>query len=488
MVDGGAGGTPVSSTFLDRPGRPIIGQMTTVLSRTRRGARPPAGDRSAAVTLLASAIGFFVITLDAVIVNVALPSMADELGGGVAGLQWVVDGYTLMFAGMLLSAGVLSDRLGAKRAFGGGMALFVLASAACGWAPDLASLVVARFVQGGAAAVMMPSSMALLSEAYPDPRLKARAVGMWAMGAAVASSSGPLLGGLLTLASWRLIFAINVPIGLLTFGLVSRIERSPVRAARFDPHGLVLALAAMGSLTFGAIEAGTVGLTDGRVLTALAVALVAGAGFVFSQRRAAAPMVPPELARNREVIVASIVGFAFIVGYYGLPFVMSLFLQQQRGLSSFQTGLVFLPMMVVGAVLVPFSAGAAERLGPRRLVTGGLVLMTTGLSATALAPVSSPIWVWSALMAVVGLAGPAIMPPTTALLLGRVPAGQAGTAGGIFNTSRQLGGALAVAVFGALLANTAFHDGMRVSLLLAAAVAAAAAVAGRSVARRSNRS
>jgi MFS family permease len=139
-----------------------------------------------------------------------LPSIRRELGGGIAGLQWVVDGYTLMFAALLLSAGALSDRIGARRSFGAGVVLFVAASVACGLAPTIGALVAARFVQGAAAAVMMPSSIALIGQAYPHPVMRARAVAMWAMGGAVASSSGPVLGGFLTLMSWRLIFFVNV--------------------------------------------------------------------------------------------------------------------------------------------------------------------------------------------------------------------------------------------------------------------------------------
>ena len=154
------------------------------------------------LALAAALLGFFVITLDAVVVNVALPAIRNELGGGMTGLQWVLDGYTLMFAALLLSAGSLSDRLGARRAFGAGLALFVAASVACGLAPSLGALVVARFVQGAAAAVMMPSSMALIGQAYPDPTRRARAVAIWAMGGAIASSSGPVLGGFLTLINW----------------------------------------------------------------------------------------------------------------------------------------------------------------------------------------------------------------------------------------------------------------------------------------------
>jgi DHA2 family methylenomycin A resistance protein-like MFS transporter len=174
------------------------------------------------------------------------------------------------------------------------------------------------------------------------------------------------------------------------------------------------------------------------------------------------------------------VGFAFIVGYYGLPFVMSLYLQQLRGLSPLATGLAFLPMMLIGAALTPFSARLAERLGARVLITGGLVLMTAGLAVIAVIAPSMPIWALAGLMVLVGLAGPMVSPPVTAVLLNSVPGHQAGVASGVFNTSRQVGGALAVAVFGALLAQPAtFTQGLRTSLLLAAGVALAAATACR---------
>ncbi len=253
---------------------------TARLARDPRGSSDAAQARRARITLAAATIGFFMITLDAVIVNVALPSMREDLGGGVAGLQWVVDGYTLMFAGLLLSSGVITDRLGAKRAFGAGMVLFAAASTACAIAPSLSLLIAARFVQGAAAAVMMPSSMALISQAYPNRSVRARAVGVWAMGGAIASSCGPLVGGLLTLSTWRLIFAINVPVGVATLWLVARIGRSPVRDTPFDWTGLVLVVTAMGSLTFGVIEAGAVGLTDGRVIASFAISIAATSAFV----------------------------------------------------------------------------------------------------------------------------------------------------------------------------------------------------------------
>jgi len=190
-------------------------------------------------------------------------------------------------------------------------------------------------------------------------------------------------------------------------------------------------------------------------------------------------MVPLDLFRSRTVTVSVVVGFAFVVGYYGLPFVMSLYLQQVRGLSSLGAGAVFLPMMLIGLVLTPFSARLAERVGARVLVVAGLVLMTVGLAVLAFVPATTPVWALAVLMVLIGLAGPLVMPPLTGVLLNGVPGHRAGVASGVFNTSRQVGGALAVAVFGALLASPGgFLAGVRTSLLIAAAVAVAAAASG----------
>jgi len=435
-----------------------------------------AGVRAPGWSLAAALLGFFVVTLDAVILNVALPDIRRELAVGMSGLQWVVDGYTLMFAALLLSAGSLTDRIGARRAFGTGMVVFVLASAACGLAPSLGLLVTARLVQGGAAAAMMPSSMALLSHAYPDPARRARAVALWSMGGVAASTSGPVLGGLLTLVSWRLIFFVNMPAGVAALVLLAGTARSPHHSVPFDWAGQIAAVVVMGGLTYGAIETGAAGIAAPRVLAAFAIAAVALAAFGALQARGRHPMVPLELFRSRMVCLAVVAGFAFMVGYYGLPFVMSLYLQQLRGLSALGTGIAFVPMMVIGGVLTPFTARLAERFGARVLVATGLICMTAGLVVISLMPGRTPVAVMSVLMMLVGLAGPLVMPPVMALLLHAVPARQAGVASGVFNTSRQIGGALAIAVFGALLASRAtFLHGLRVSLLIAAAIALATA-------------
>ncbi|HWV25558.1 MAG TPA: MFS transporter [Thermomicrobiales bacterium] len=445
--------------------------------------RPPRKSRQATqanptITLIAALLGFFAITLDAVVVNVALPSIRNDIGGGMTGLQWVVDGYTLMFAALLLSAGSLSDRLGAKRAFGAGVMMFVVASLACGLAPSQPTLVAARLLQGAAAAVIMPSSMALIGEAYPDPVRRARAIALWAMGGAVASTSGTVLGGVLAMISWRWIFLINIPIGAMTLILLTRTAPSPRRPAPFDWIGQITGILAMSGLVYGAIEAGAAGFEAPDVRTAFAVAILGLSAFLAAQKRGSHPMMPLDLFRNRNVVISMAVGFAFMVGYFGLPFVMSLYLQQMRDLTSLQTGLTFLPMMLIGLILTPFSARIVERLGARTPITTGLVSMVAGLVILAFAPASAPVWVLSALMLFVGLTGPLVAPPITAVLLNSVPSDRTGTASGIYNTSRQIGGALAIAVFGALLANEAtFMQGTRTSLLIAAAVALGTAAA-----------
>jgi DHA2 family methylenomycin A resistance protein-like MFS transporter len=436
----------------------------------------PTPQGSARATLVAALLGFFVITLDAVIVNVALPSMDRELHAGVSGLQWIVDGYTLTFAALLLYSGALSDRIGARRAFAGGVIAFVVASIACGLAPTLALLVTARFVQGAAAAVMMPSSMSLIGQAYPDPMQRGRAVAMWAMGGSVAATSGPLVGGLLTMIDWRWIFLVNLPVGLLAIAFLARSAASPRRQAQFDWIGQIAGVLAIGALTYGAIEAGARGAQTSTLVSAFVIALAALATFVISQLRGAHPMVPPALFGNVNAVIAFAVGFTFMVGYFGLPFVMSLFLQQQRGLSALQTGASFLPMMLTGLVLTPFSARLAERFGGRTLIVTGLASMGAGLATIAALPTTTSTALLSIAMVLVGLAGPLVAPPMTAILLNSVPPKLSGTASGVYNTSRQLGGALAVAVFGALLSrSSSFESGFRASLSLAALLCCATA-------------
>ncbi|MEU6251341.1 MFS transporter [Streptomyces sp. NPDC047043] len=378
----------------------------------------------------------------------------------------------------MLSAGSLSDRIGARRAFGFGLAVFIAASAACGLAPNLPVLVAARLIQGAGAAAMMPAGLALIREAYGDPVKRGRAVALWAVGGAIASAAGPVAGGAASLISWRMIFFINLPVGAAAFVLMAFTACSRTRPVPFDIPGQISAVIAMGALTFTAIEAGSAGFGAPRVWCAALLTVAAATAFVRIQARGRHPMVPLELLRRRTVVISCATGFAFMVGFYGLVFVFSIYLQQQRGLSALATGAAFVPMTVLSGFINPLSARAAERFGARVPIAFGLFLMTAGLIALAAVPAATPTWALALLMLPVGMGGPLAMPPTTALLVNSVPAGQTGTASGVFNTSRQIGGALAVAVFGALIADQVHVlTGVRTSLLLAAAVVAAAALA-----------
>ncbi|MFG3281566.1 MFS transporter [Streptomyces sp. NPDC048111] len=445
----------------------------------------PAKDGSPLV-LGAALLGFFLISLDALIVTVALPDIGRSLGGGMAGLQWVVDGYTLVFAALMLSAGAVSDRIGARQAYGAGLVLFALASAACGLAPGLGVLVAARLVQGGAAAVMMPASLALVRQGFPDRARRAQAIAVWTVGGAVAVAAGPVVGGALTASvGWRWIFFVNLPAGLLALALLTRVPDSPRLPARLDTAGQITAVTAMGALTYGVIEGGEKGFGHSLVVVSLLAAVVAAGLFLATQARGAQPMLPLPLFRSHVVAVSLVVGFMLNAAYYGGVFVFSLYLQQQRGQSALHAGMLFLPMTALVAVVNLASAKLAARFGPRvPIVTGQLVGAAGALSLLTIGP-HTPVGAVAALMVPVGLGGALAVPALTALLLDAVPADRAGTASAVLNTARQVGGAIAVAVFGALLAGAdTFLSGMRWGMLIAAAglllaAGAAATLPGR---------
>ena len=351
--------------------------------------------------------------------------------------------------------------------------VFVAASAGCGMAPDLGVLVAARLVQGAGAAVIVPSSLALIRTTFPEAGTRAKAVSVWALGGSVGSAAGPVAGGVLSQVDWRLIFFVNLPVGLLALFLLLRTDRSPrsKRVASFDWTGQVSAVVAMGALTFAAIEAGADGFTARQVIVSFALAVAAAVVFIVSQARGRHPMVGLTLLRERTMVVSAAIGFALNVGFYGMVFLLSLSLQEARGLSAPATGLAFVPMTLLTAFVSPTAAWFAARFGPRMPVITGQVAMTTGLVLLALVPASAPVWLLIAAMVPVGAGGSLAVPALTSLLLDHVAAERAGTAGGVLNTSRQVGGALAVAVFGALIADRHhLATGLETGLLIAASV------------------
>ncbi|WP_432094533.1 MFS transporter [Streptomyces sp. bgisy100] len=438
------------------------------------GAEAGAGTRdererpgSAVAALAAAVLGFFVITVDVSGVNIALPAVREDLGGSLSGLQWVADSYTLMFAALMLSAGALSDAVGARRAYAWGLGAFVLASLACGAAPTLGVLTAARVVQGSAAAVMVPSSLALIRQAFPEPGARARGIALWTVGGAVAIAAGPVLGGLVTTEwSWRAVFCLNAPAGLAGLLFLLRAARSPRQSAVFDVPGQLIAVSALASLTFAVIEGGHAGLT-GTVLVAAGVAVVSGAGFVAVEARRRTPMLPLELFRRRGVTVPVIAGFALNAAFYGGVFVLSLFFQDQRGQSTLSAGLMFVPMAVITASFNYASPRAVSRFGPRTVIVAGLLTAALGCGVLLGVDTGTAAWLTALLMIPLGVGGSIAMPALTSLVLDSVAAERAGTAAALLNTSRQTGGAISIAVFGALLPGD-FVAGMRASFLFAA--------------------
>lgn len=434
-----------------------------------RAVEAPNGPHAAVVVTIAS-MGFFLITLDISIVNVALAQIRVELGGGTVGQQWIIDGYTLLFAALLLFAGNLSDRIGAKRALTVGIAVFAVTSAACALAPTTAWLIAARCAQGAGAAIMLPASMALVREAFPDPARRARALGVWAVGGAVAALVGQPLGGLLTTFDWRWVFTINLPVcaGMLIFATL--VASSPTRPTPFDWPGQILAVVGLSALVYGLIDGGHAGFGAVSVVASLTVAAVALVGFVGVQARVRHPMMPLDLFGARGFRLALPVGFAFMVGNYGSVFVISLFLQQQLGLAPLRAGLVFLPSALFAIAANLASGPVTNSYGARLPVVAGLSAMAAGLIALLIiAPLGNPILVAVSLIPV-GAGGALAMPSVTGVVLEGVPAHQAGTASAVFNTFRQIGGAVAIAVFGALIADPDHvAAGLRLSLGIAAA-------------------
>jgi MFS transporter, DHA2 family, methylenomycin A resistance protein len=423
-------------------------------------------------------LGFAVVALDAQITNVALPSIHRSLGGGLAGLQWIVTGYTLMFSALLLFGGSMADRVGSKTAYRIGMVLFVAASAACGLAPSLRFLVVARLVQGTGAALVTPTSLSLIREAFEDSRERAQAIALWAMGGSVAAAAGPVLGGLLTQVGWRLIFFVNLPVGLAAIGLLARAAQSPRRAVRFDWTGQVSAVLALGALTYALIEGGRAGFGASRIIAAFLISAVSFTVFLVAERRGRHPMVPLALFRSRTVAITLSVAFITMAGFYGTVFLQSLYFQEQRGYSALATGLLFLPMTGLVALTNPLVSKFAQRYGRILPIIAGQLGMATGLLLLALLPLRAPVLAVALVMILVGVGGSFTVPPIASLVLDSVAAPGAGIASGVLNTFRQLGGSFGVAIFGAVVAvQASLLHGLRISYLATALLLAGTAAA-----------
>ncbi|OKJ74710.1 multidrug MFS transporter [Streptomyces sp. TSRI0107] len=422
--------------------------------------------------LLAVCAGYFMVILDVTVINVAVPVIGRELSASLTGIQWITDGYTLVFAGFLLTGGALGDRLGNRRVFCAGVAVFTVSSAACALAPSAALLVAARLVEGFGAALIVPGSLALIQQAYPARAERSRAFGVWGSMAGIAASSGPLLGGVLvSTVGWRWVFIINLPVGaaclVLTLRHVARSPRLTARSLDWPAQCAVVATVAL--LTSALNEAGRRGWTDPAVLAGVGLAVLAAAAFVMRERMARSPVLPLSLLRSRAMSGGAVIGLLFNFGFYGMVFAASLDFQHQRGFSALSTGLALFPAVAMTMFASVLSGRLSRRTGDRPLVISGMLLASLGLAVWAAGGSALAYPLLVAPMMAAGFGTSFALTGSTATVMGAAPPGHSGTASAFFNTTRQIGSATGVALGGSLLASATDYDtGLRTSMAVGA--------------------
>jgi DHA2 family methylenomycin A resistance protein-like MFS transporter len=455
-------------------------EVLAIRSLSSRASRRP---KSQGLALAAISAGFLMITLDATIVNVALGAIGSDLGGAPSVAQWVVDGYTVAFASLLLLAGSMADRIGVRRGFVVGLAVFVVASAACALANSVSSLIAARVAQGVGAAWLMACSLALIAHTFVEPEARRRALAIWGAVSGIGLASGPVVGGILVASiGWRAIFFANVPIGLVAGWLLLRhATETPRRRRSFDLPGQVLAMFSLAALTAGFINAGAHGWASWLTCTLVIAGGVAAAAFVLLERTVRTPLIDPAIFRDATFTTAVAIGFLFNFCLYGSIFCLAVGLERVHGLDALATGLALLPMTAATAVMAFLAGRLVPRLGEWSVLVAGLTCGAAGATLVAFSARSGNVGVLLVATVPIGFTALA-MPAMTGLAMRRAAKFGLGLSAGVFNTSRQAGGALGVAVLGALLT-----AGSSISLRPAFVLTACAygvAVALAAVARR----
>ena len=393
----------------------------------------------------------FLVVLDVAIVNVALPSIQTSLDFSQADLQWVVSAYTLTFGGLLLLGGRAADLLGRRRVFMAGLALFSLASLACGFAESDSLLIAARAVQGVGAAIISPAALSILVTTFEEGAERNKALGIWGAIAGIGGAAGVLAGGVLTdWLGWEWIFFVNVPVGLLVLALVPRfIDESRAEGAtrNFDVAGAVTVTAGLSLLVYALVNTDSAGWGSGETIGLLGASGALIAAFVAIEMRAAAPLMPLGIFRLRSLTGANVVGLLLGAAIFSMFFFLSLYMQQVLGYSALRSGFAYLLVAIVIVLAAGASQALVTRLGVRTVLATGMVLLTLGLLWFTQIDVSGSYavdLVPGFLLTGVGL-GFSFVPVSIAALQG-VQAHEAGVASGLINTSQQIGGALGIAV------------------------------------------
>jgi len=441
--------------------------MSRTSEKLGQNQRPARGE---VLAIVVTGAAFFMIVLDTSIVNLALPRIKDAFHVDLATLQWLVDGYALVFASLLLTAGALGDRYDARRVFIAGLIVFSAASAACGLAQGIWSLQCARVLQGIGAAMLLPNSLAALNHTLHDSHRRTAAVSAWASAGALGVAVGPVLGGVLVqIFDWRSIFLVNVPLGLLGAWLAPRyIASGPRQTHReLDPAGQILAIATLAAATYWLISAGRLrGFSPFLIFLGIAVFLL-GALFLVVEARRAKPMLPLDLLFRPGLGWVALVGLLHNVGVYGLIFVLSLSFQQLRGMTPLGAGLLFVPMTLALALATRVGAKLLHRFGPFRPLAWGHGLAALGAVALAELGLARD---WLALLlplCVIGSGAGITTPAMSLAVLDAAERERSGLASGILNSGRQTGGVIGVALLGALLGEPASLDGARKAAIAA---------------------
>jgi EmrB/QacA subfamily drug resistance transporter len=407
------------------------------------------------LVLVICCFSLFIVGLDSTIVNVALPSIGRDLHASVAGLQWTIDGYTLVLASLLMLSGATADRVGRRRTFQVGLVVFTIGSGLCSLAPGLGWLIAFRMVQAIGGSMLNPVAMSIITNTFTDRAERARALGAWGGTFALSVALGPVLGGLLVdSVGWRGVFWVNIPVGLAAIALTARFvpESRAATARRPDPIGQGLIIVMLGSLTYAIIEGPTDGWHSPDILTLFAVAAIALAGFVVYEARRTEPVLDPRFFRSAPFAGAVLTAISAFAALGGFLFLATLYLQDTRGMSALAAGLHMVPMAAVMAVGAVASSRILARWGGRLpttvagagLVAGGVLL--SGITTS-----------WSTLQIVIafsvfGLGSGMVNAPITQAAVSGMPFAQAGVASGIASTSRQIGTSLGVAITGSILA------------------------------------
>jgi EmrB/QacA subfamily drug resistance transporter len=424
--------------------------------------------------------------LDNTVVNVALPSIQRDLGADLSELEWIVTGYALTFASLMLVGGKVADAYGRRRVFVLGIVVFTFASLMCGLATSSSMLIGSRVLQGAGAALMNPATLSIIAATFP-PRERGTAIGIWAGTSALALAIGPLAGGLITEhLDWSWIFFINVPIGLL--GIAASFlfidESRDETHSSLDLPGLATSAIGLFALTYGLIEANTYGWTSGRILASFAISVVALASFIVIERRRREPMLPLELFRNGTYTGANLVMLLVALAMFGVFFFVSLYMQNILGYSAVQAGAAFLPMTMLIIFIAPLAGKTSDRLGSRGLMTAGMILLSVQLLIFSRLGVDASFFDLLPALVIGGVGMSLTMTPSAAAATRSVPVDKAGVGAAVLNCARQVGGTMGVAIMGAIVAGEAggertpqaFMNGFQTALEVAAGIALVGAV------------